>query len=148
MWTPICSMLCAFEILQWQIYPKAPWASYQIRKSVGCARARNVGNVFPATDLKGNHQLAIPACHGLPIMPWCMSGSPIRGGGENVPGNPVECATHNFTDLVRGPWTELFWQYTISQMHLSSLWSALFLKDCIETAQKRKPQRVGLRICG
>ena len=39
-----------------------PWASYQIRKIAGCACAENAGNVFPATDIKGNRQLAIPAC--------------------------------------------------------------------------------------
>ena len=32
---------------------------------------------------------------------WCMLGSLIRGGGQNVPG---ACATHKFTYLVRGPW--------------------------------------------
>ena len=31
------------------------WASYQIRKIVGCAFVGNAGNVFPATDFKGNH---------------------------------------------------------------------------------------------
>ena len=36
--------------------------SYQIRKIEGCARAGNAGNVFPATDFKGNSSLAIPAC--------------------------------------------------------------------------------------
>ena len=30
------------------------WASYQMRKIAGCAWAGNAGNVFPATDLKGN----------------------------------------------------------------------------------------------
>ena len=30
------------------------WASYQIRKIAGCACAGNAGNVFPATDFKGN----------------------------------------------------------------------------------------------
>ena len=29
-------------------------ASYQIRKIAGCACAGNAGNIFPATDLKGN----------------------------------------------------------------------------------------------
>ena len=38
------------------------WTSYQIRKTAGCACAGNAGNVFPATDFKGNHQLVIPAC--------------------------------------------------------------------------------------
>ena len=30
------------------------WASYQIPKIVGCACAGNAGNVFPATEFKGN----------------------------------------------------------------------------------------------
>ena len=38
------------------------WASYQIRQIAGCACAGTAGNVLPATDIKGNHQLAIPAC--------------------------------------------------------------------------------------
>ena len=32
------------------------WASSQIRKSSGCACAGNAGNVFPATDVKGNRR--------------------------------------------------------------------------------------------
>ena len=31
-----------------------PWASYQIRKTERCACAGNAGDVFPATDFKGN----------------------------------------------------------------------------------------------
>ena len=44
--------------------------------------------------------------HGTCVMhvPWCMSGSLIRGGGENVPGIPGACATRNLTYLSRGPW--------------------------------------------
>ena len=38
------------------------WVSYQIRKIAGCACAGNAGNVFSATDFKGNRELAIPAC--------------------------------------------------------------------------------------
>ena len=33
------------------------WASYQMRKIAGCACAGNAGNVFPATDFKGNRYL-------------------------------------------------------------------------------------------
>ena len=33
-----------------------PWASCQIRKIAGCACAGNTGNVFPATDFKGNRK--------------------------------------------------------------------------------------------
>ena len=31
------------------------WASNQTRKIAGCSCGRNAGNVFPATDFKGNH---------------------------------------------------------------------------------------------
>ena len=37
--------------------------SYQIRKIAGRASARNAGNVFPASYVKGNRELAIPACN-------------------------------------------------------------------------------------
>ena len=37
-------------------------------------------------------------------VPWCMSGSLTRHGGENVPGIPGACATLNFTYMARGPW--------------------------------------------
>ena len=40
-----------------------------------------------------------------------MSGSLIRGGGENVPGFTGACATRNFAYLVRGPWNP--WGITI-----------------------------------
>ena len=43
--------------------------------------------------------------HGTCVthVPRCMSGSLTCGGGENVPGLPGACATHNFTYLARGP---------------------------------------------
>ena len=44
------------------LYFQHIWASYQIHKVAGCACAVNAGNVFLATDFKGNHYLAIPAC--------------------------------------------------------------------------------------
>ena len=42
-------------------------------------------------------------------VPWCMSGSLIRGGGENVPGIPGACSTHKLTYLSRGPFLT-YWQ--------------------------------------
>ena len=45
----------------WKQHTSA-WASYQIRNIAGCACAGNAGNVFPATDFKGNRELALPAC--------------------------------------------------------------------------------------
>ena len=43
--------------------------------------------------------------HGTCVthVPWCMSESLTRGGGENVPGIPGACATRNFTNPARGP---------------------------------------------
>ena len=44
--------------------------------------------------------------HGTCVthMPWCMSGSPTRGGEENVPGIPGTCTTRKFTYLTKDPW--------------------------------------------
>ena len=43
--------------------------------------------------------------HGTCVthVPWCMSGSLTRGGGENVPGIPGACTTRPFTCVARGP---------------------------------------------
>ena len=40
---------------------------------------------------------------GVTHVPWCMSRSLSRGGGENAPGIPRACATRNYTYLARGP---------------------------------------------
>ena len=49
----------------------------QIRKIAGCACAGNAGNVFPATDFKGNQPLVSDTGmhHGTCAthVPWCMS---------------------------------------------------------------------------
>ena len=77
-----------------------PWASYQIHKIVACACTGNAGNVFPATDFNdpGMHHGGTCVAH----VPWCMSGSLTRSGGENVPGIPGACPTRNFAYLARG----------------------------------------------
>ena len=68
-------------------------------KNAGCAYAKNAGNVFQATDFKGDRQLATPVCItvrasiGIASLRWW----------ENVPGIAGACATHNFTYLARGP---------------------------------------------
>ena len=43
--------------------------------------------------------------HGTSVthVPWCMSGSLNRSGGENVPGIPGACATRDFSYLVGAP---------------------------------------------
>ena len=73
--------------------------SYQIRKTAGCACAENAGNVFPATDFKGNHQSVIPACitaravmHVGIANPW-WRGKRFRHSRR----------MRNFTYLERGP---------------------------------------------
>ena len=49
-------------------------------------------------------------------VPWCMSGSLTRGGGESVPSIPGACATRNFTYLIRGPWA--------APSHYLNLWGS------------------------
>ena len=76
-------------------------------KIAGCACAGNAGNAFHATDFNVKPRISDPGMHHgtcVTHVPWCMSGSPIRGGGENVPSIPGACATSNFAYLVRGPW--------------------------------------------
>ena len=41
-------------------------------------------------------------CTCVTHVPWCMSGSLTRGGGENVPDPPGACTTRNFAYLARG----------------------------------------------
>ena len=83
------------------------WASYQIRKSAGCACAGNAGSVFPRHWFQRKLLVSDPGMHHgtcVTHVPWCMSGSLTRGGGENVPGIPGACATRNFAYLARGLW--------------------------------------------
>ena len=87
------------------------WASCQIRKIAGCACAGNAENIFPRGRLQRKLLVSDPDMHHgtcVTHVPWCMSGSLNRGGGENAPGIPGACATHNITYLARGPW-QLQW---------------------------------------
>ena len=64
-----------------------PWASYQIRKNADCARAGNAGTFSLSTTSKeiASWQSRHAPRH-VTHVPWCISGSLTRGGGENVPG--------------------------------------------------------------
>ena len=65
---------------------------------------------FPRHWLQRNLLDSDPGMHQdtcVTHVPWCMSGSLTRGGGENVPDIPGACATRNFTNLARGPWHRL-----------------------------------------
>ena len=62
---------------------------------------------FPRHRLQSKPLVIDPGMHHgtcVTHVPWCMSGSITRGGGENVPSIPGACTTRNFAYLVRGPW--------------------------------------------
>ena len=63
---------------------------------------------FPRLRFQKKPRISDPGMHHGTCdthVPWCMSGSLIRGGGENVSGIPGACATRNFGYLVRGPFS-------------------------------------------
>ena len=71
------------------------WASYQIRKNTGCACAGNAGSVSRRRRLQRKTLVSDPGMHHgtcVTHVPWCMSGSLTRCGGENDPGIPGACA--------------------------------------------------------
>ena len=70
--------------------------------------------------------------HGTCVMhvPWYMSGSLNRGGGENVPGIPGACATRDFAYLVRDPWTTSFVIWSLSSLHRFD-WIVVHKKECM-----------------
>ena len=101
---------------------KPLWAFYQIRKIAGCACAGNAGDVFRRHRLQRKPLVSDPGMHHgtcVTHVSWCMSGSLSRGGGQNVPGIPGACVTHNFTYLVRGPWYSCQGCHTINLVLLS-----------------------------
>ena len=81
------------------------WASYQMRKLVGCAWAGNIGDGFPATSKETVNLRSRHASRYVRHVRAVMHGgiaNPV--GGENVSYIPGACATRNRTYLVRGPW--------------------------------------------
>ena len=64
---------------------------------------------FPRHQLQRKPLVSDPGMHHgtcVTRVPWCMSGSLTRCGGEHVPGIPGACATRNFTYLARGLWSQ------------------------------------------
>ena len=95
----------------WAHKPFVQWVSCQIRKIAGCA-CRDAGNVFPANEFKGNHQLAIPAYITARASRHVRDARAVMHVGianplwqENYPGIHGACATLNFTYLARGTWS-------------------------------------------
>ena len=83
-----------------------PWASYQIKQNCGLSMRRECRERFPRHRLLRKPLVSDPGMHHgtcVAHVPWCMPGSLIRDGGENVPGIPGACATHDFMYLARGP---------------------------------------------
>ena len=67
---------------------------------------RECGKRFLRYRLQRKPLVSDPGLHHgkcVTHVPWSMSGSLARGGGENVSGIPGACATRNFTYLTRGP---------------------------------------------
>ena len=86
------------------------WASYQIRKIAG-AHAPGMAGTFSPPPRVSDPDMHHGTC--VTLVPWFMSGSLTssflwsRRAGENEPGIPCACATHNFTYLARGPFLTL-----------------------------------------
>ena len=77
-------------------------------QNCGLRMRRECREHFPCHRLQRKPLVSDPVMHHgtcVTHVPWCMSGSLNRGGGENVPGIPGACATHNFRYLARGPCT-------------------------------------------
>ena len=86
---------------------------------------RECGERFPRHRLQRKPLVSDPGIHRgtcVTHVPWCMSRSVTRGGGENVPGIPGTCATRIFTYLARGSW-DLISVTTFAM--LSYLWAVV-----------------------
>ena len=86
-----------------QVTSHGPLARYV---NCGLRMRRECRERFPRHRFQRKPLVRDPGMHHdtcVSHVPWCMSGSLTRGGGENIPGIPGACATRNFTYLVRDP---------------------------------------------
>ena len=98
---------------------------------------------FPLYRLERKPLVSDPGMHHgtcVTHVPWCMSGSLNRGGGENVPGIPGECATHNFTYLVRGPYRMKWHTASLRKSRKIRTWT-FHMKDSISFLMIRNQSR-------
>ena len=128
-WESLCDLLKGL-LEMCSLSQNVPWASYQICQIAGCAcrcqysqhqswswscrgrgrsrgRGRECRKRFPRHRLQRKPLVSDPGMHHgtcVTHVPWCMSGSLTRGGGDNVPGTSSACATCDFTYLARSPW--------------------------------------------
>ena len=95
--------------LNWFDEEMRVWASYQIRKIAGCTCTGNARNVSPRGQLQRKPLVSDPGMHHgtcVTHVPWCMSGSLTRGGGEKRSRHSRRMHTRNFTYLAGGPWVD------------------------------------------
>ena len=86
--------------------PFSPWASYQKRKSAGCACA---GNVSPRRRIQRKPRVSDPGMNRgtcVTHVPWCMSGLLTRGGGKKFPAFPAH-AHPQFYVFVKRPMSKM-----------------------------------------
>ena len=86
--------------LKTTIGPLTTYVKLQVAHAPGC---------FPCHWLQRKPLASVPIMHHgtyMTYVPWCMSGSLTRGGGQTVPGIPGACTTRNLRILARGPWKE------------------------------------------
>ena len=92
-------------------------------QNCGLCMRREYRERFPRYRLKRKLLVSKPGVQHetcVTHVPWCMSGSLIRCGGENVSGIPGACAARNFAYLVRDLW------WPSSLMHIFSILAKSF----------------------
>ena len=138
------------------------WASYQIRTIAGCACTGNAANDFPRGRLQRKPLASDPDMHHdtcVTHVPWCMSGSLTRGGGENVPGIPGSCTTttttttttthtHTHTQKTSNAGFDVFYDISLNkrlnkqssrrwfETSWCSLWRHCYVLDCFQETWK------------
>ena len=111
--------------MPWQ-HDGLAWASYQIRNIAGCACTGNAGNVSPHRRFQRKQLVNDPGIpHGTCVthVPWCISGSLTRDGGENVPDIPGACAR-----AILGIWQEPHGEHRRICSFFMSKWVMLVFK--------------------
>ena len=105
-----CCFKDIFISLYIYIYIVLPLNNGPVTRCVKWQVARALRRVcrerFPQHQLRRKPLVSDPGMHHsmwVTHLPWCMSGSLTRGGGENVPGTAGACASLNFTYLAKGP---------------------------------------------
>ena len=107
-WTKIMACISnhAHPLFMWDVITHISMGLLPDTYNCGLRMRRECQERFPRHRLKRKPLVRNPSMHHgtcVTHVPWCMSGSLTRGGGENSPGIPGACATRNFAYLARGP---------------------------------------------